>query len=147
MNHKDLLRRMSGLVVIVLLLAACGGAPDKPAAPKPVSNPKAGQWQGESAHFIVTEDGKVRGLNITTKQTISMQKCNFAFEKDLPIQEGGIELRQELQSQTVFTITLEFKSETTASVSYSATFCPNPAGVWFGPPQEGTYPVTWQAKP
>jgi hypothetical protein len=115
MNNK-LFQQMLGLILAVLLLAGCSGAPAQPAAtPTPVPLiAKPGKWSGPDMSFEVTADGKIPLVNLT-EHSISggVVSAQYFVCTDISVKpDGTFESKSDCPG-----VTIKFNSPTTASAN------------------------------
>lgn len=165
MIHQKLLKCVIGLM---LFLVGCTTiAAEKTATPTPVPptptvtpvpptptslpGPKAGRWEGDGVSFIITENNLVKDLWVKGEATFD-QFCSFEVNTELSISDNKFRLPLlaatlggEKANPEEHALTGEFTSATTAEVSYSYSFCPNPAGV-SSQLHQGTWLAEWQGQ-
>lgn len=168
MIQQNLLKYVIGLGLATSLLIGCTNiAAETTATPTPVpsiptvtpapptptslSRPKVGQWKGDGVSFTVTENNLIKDLRVKGEAAFD-QVCSFEVNTDLSISDNKFRfplpaatLEDEKVNPEEHAIVGEFTTETMAEVSYSYTFCPNPASVSYQL-QQGTRTATWQEK-
>ncbi|MBN1136151.1 MAG: hypothetical protein JXM73_06180 [Anaerolineae bacterium] len=126
MKGKNVSQQTFVLMLVVLLLAGCGGAPAQPAAtPTPVpptATPtpvpliaKPGKWSGQGVSFEVAPDGKIAVLNFTAHY-ISGGSLNaeYLYASDIAVNPDGTFGFKSDKTNVIG----EFNSPTTASFTY-----------------------------
>lgn len=131
MNSRKLALYSTGLMLMVLVLAACG----------PVADPEKGRWEGEHVSFTVTESGEIADFSWTLRADEGpFLECPISIPEELlPITGGVTKLATDYTPKDLkftFNMKVVFNTTTSALLSYEYNFCPSNMNVSINPDGE-----------